>query len=237
MREIRLVFAFLVVSILSGCLATTPVGSSKNVDQLPMYGGLDRQSIPELKAADEKLIADTTAEFGTREKASEIFVEQGIRYYWEKNYATAMRRFNQAWLLNLKNPNVFWGFAVVYHDQEKICEAKDMIDRALSLGLSKPIALADAGRIYTLCASFSETPFDAATKKQLFSKSEDLFRRADAASPNNDYIYGLWASAHYWQGEYAKAWEKVERMRGAGGTPPGAFINLLREKMPEPKSR
>lgn len=64
MHETRLVFVLLVVSILSGCLATTPVGAQKNVDQLPMYGGLDRQSVPELKAADEKLIADTTIEKG-----------------------------------------------------------------------------------------------------------------------------------------------------------------------------
>lgn len=124
MHETRLVFVLLVVSILNGCLATTPVGAQINVDQLPMYGGLDRQSVPELKVADEKLIADTTKEFGSREKASEIFAEQGIRYYRENNYSAAMRRFNQAWLLNPKNPNVFWGFAVVYHDQEKICKGK-----------------------------------------------------------------------------------------------------------------
>lgn len=202
-----------------------------------MYGGMDRQSVPELKATDEELISGTTKEFGSREKASEIFVEQGVRYYQQNNYPAAMRRFNQAWLLNPKNPNAFWGFAVVYHDQEKVCEAKDMIDRALNFGLSKSIALADSGRIYTLCAVFSEKPFDTATKNQLFSKSEELFKKADSSSPNNDYIYGLWASAHYWQGHYAKAWEKIEKMRAVGGTPPGAFINMLREKMPEPKAK
>jgi tetratricopeptide (TPR) repeat protein len=237
MHQARLLSVFFMTLALVGCLATTSASGNKNIDQLPMYGGLDRQSVPELKAADEEFISGTTKEFGSREKASDTFVEQGIRYYQQNNYPAAMRRFNQAWLLNSKNPNAFWGFAVVYHDQERICEAKDMIDRALGLNLSKPIALADAGRIYTLCAVFREKPFDPATKSALFSKSEELFKRADAASPNNDYVSGLWASAYYWQGNYAKAWEKVEKMRSAGGTPPGAFINMLREKMPEPKKK
>ena len=221
---------------LAGCAHAQPTAGTKNVDQLPMYGGLDRQSVPELKAADEQLIANMTREVGTREKASELFVEQGIRYYKQNDYVAAMRRFNQAWLLNPNNPDVFWGFAIVYHDKERICDAKDMVDKALNLGLTKPVAIADAGRIYTLCAVFREQPFNASTKSELFSKSDELFARANAAAPNNDYIYGLWASAYYWRGDYAKAWEMVQRMRAAGGVPPGQFINMLRAKMPEPKS-
>ena len=47
------------------------------IDQVPMYGGMDRAAVPELKAADEKLIADTTSHFGTREKASAAFWRDG----------------------------------------------------------------------------------------------------------------------------------------------------------------
>jgi len=237
-REIiNAVFSYLLILAVAGCAGTEPQsGGQSSPDQLPMYGGLDRQSIPGLKAADDQLIANMTREVGSREKASELFVEQGIRYYKQNDYVQAMRRFNQAWLLNPNNPDAFWGFAVVYHDKEQICEAKDMIDRALDLGLSKPIAIADAGRIYTLCAVFRNQPFDATTKNQLFSKSDELFAKADSASPNNDYIYGLWASAYYWRGEYGKAWQMVQMMRAAGGTPPGQFINMLRAKVPEPKS-
>ena len=228
--------SLLLILAIAGCAGTTPRTSGQgSPDQLPMYGGLDRQSNPQLKAADEQFIANMVRDFGSREKGSEASVEQGIRYYKRDDYVSAMRRFNQAWLLNPNNPDAFWGFAVVYHDKEQIREAKEMIDRALSLGLAKPTAIADAGRIYTLYAVFTKPSLDATMKSQLFSRSDELFGKADSASPNNDYIYGLWATAYYWRDEYAKAWQMVQKMRAAGGTPSGAFINMLRAKMPEPK--
>ena len=221
---------------LTGCLATTSGGArGTGIDQQPMYGGIDRDANPRLKAGDEQFIAGVTKEFGSRESASDRFVEQGIRYYYQDDYSMAMKRFNQAWLLNPKNPEAFWGFAIVYHDEEKNCEAKKMIDRALELNLSKPIALADAGRMYTLCA-ISDESLGQAAKGQYFTKSEELYKKADAAAPNNDYIHGSWATAYYWRGDYARTWEMVAKARRLGFVFPVQFINLLRQKMPEPKS-
>jgi tetratricopeptide (TPR) repeat protein len=233
-RSVTLVAVCLSAWLIYGCATTTASSRGSAIDQSPMYGGMDRQSIPELKAGDEKLISDVSKEFGSREIGSAAFVEQGIRYYQQDNYAMAMKRFNQAWLLEPSNPEVFWGFALIYHDEGKNCDAKNMIDRAIALNLSKPIPLADAGRIYTLCGT-SDSSLDPSTKNKYYAVSEELYKKASAISPNNDYIYGSWATAHYWRGEYAQAWEKVSKQRSLGGTPSGQFINLLRQKMPEPK--
>jgi tetratricopeptide (TPR) repeat protein len=235
-QQFRLSLLVLAVVIVSGCVSTGPMARGKGIDQEPMYGGMDRQSVPELKAADEKLIADASKGFGNRERASDAFVDQGVRYYQGDNLSMGMKRFNQAWLLNPSNPNVFWGFAIVYHDEGNNCKAKEMIDRSISLNLSKPIALADGGRIYTLCG-VSDKTLDEKTKTQYFTKSEDLYKKAISVSPNNDYIYGSWATAYYWRGDYARSWEMVAKARSLGFTFPGQFINLLRQKMPEPKTR
>ena len=236
MRRVKVWTAVFIAVFLGGCAAGGgPTARGSGIDQAPMYGGMDRQSVPELKQADEQLIAGTTKEFGSREKASDAFVDQGIRYYKSDNYAGAMRRFNQAWLLNPNNPDVFWGFGMVFHDEGNVCEAKNMLDRAISLKLSKPIALADAGRIYTLCA-VSNQSLDSATKQQHFTTSEELYKKASSASPNNDYIYGSWATAYYWRGDYARSWEMVAKARSLGFVFPGQFLNLLRQKMPEPRS-
>jgi tetratricopeptide (TPR) repeat protein len=193
MRGTGICIAILTSAVLVG--GATGAGAAprgSGIDQAPMYGGMDRQSVPQLKQADDELIAGTTKKFGSREKASEAFVDQGVRYYKADNYADAMRRSNQAWLLNPDNPDVFWGFGMVFHDEGNVCEAKNWIDRAISLKLSKPIALADAGRIYTLCGA-SNKSLDSATKQQYFTTSEDLYKKAGAASPDNDYIHGSWA--------------------------------------------
>jgi hypothetical protein len=152
MRTSRFCIVILIVAMAAGCATGGgPVPRGKEADQVPMYGGMDRQSVPQLKKADDEFIVGTTKAFGSREKASEAFVDQGIRFYQADNYDYAMRRFNQAWLLNPENPNVFWGFGMVLHDEGKVCDAKEMMDRAIELNLSKPIAVADAARIYTLC--------------------------------------------------------------------------------------
>ena len=236
-RRFELVWVLIAATVVVGGCAATTSGTSRGsgIDQQPMYGSIDRQSNAQLKAGDVQFIAGVTKEFGSREKASEMYVEQGIRYYRQDNYSMAMKRFNQAWLLNSNNPDVYWGFGIIYHDEGKNCEAKQMMDRALGLNLSKLIAIADAARIYTLCAA-SNVSLDQGTKSQYFSKSEELYRQASSISPNNDYIYGSWASALYWQGKYVEAWEKVAKQRSLGGTPPAQFINLLRAKMSEPKS-
>lgn len=184
-----------------GCANISGGARGRGIDQYPMYGGMDRNAYPQLKAGDEQFISGVTKEVGSRESASDRFVEEGIRYYSQNNYSMAMKRFNQAWLLNPNNPDAFWGFAVVFHDESRNCESKKMIDRALALNLAKPIALADAGRIYTLCA-VSDKSIDQQTKTQYFEKSEELYSKAISAAPNNDCVYRSWATAYYWRGDY-----------------------------------
>lgn len=229
-----LVLFSLVIVVFVGCAASEPFQRGKDIDEVPMYGETDRQSDPALRMVDEKLIADVSKEFGNREKGSDAFIDQGIRFYRMDNVSLAMKRFNQAWLLDPSNPNVFWGFALVYHDQGENCKAKEMIDRGVSLNLSRPMALADAGRIYTLCGA-SNTALDEKTKSLYFEKSEELYKKASATSPNNEYVYGSWATAYYWRGDYEHSWEMVKKALSLGFTFPGQFMNLLQDKMPELK--
>jgi tetratricopeptide (TPR) repeat protein len=225
----RICRALVIGFTLSGCVAN----ARSAPDELPMYGGLDRSANPALKSIDDKFILDVTKEFGSREKASSLFVEQGMRFYLADDYAKAMRRFNQAWLLNPNNPDVYWGFATIYHDQGRPCDAQKMIDIAIEHGLQKPIAVADAGRIITLCAA-KDAALDEASKKTAFARSESMYEKANGDAPKNDYILTSWASAYYWRGDYSSAWKKVNETRLVGGSVPGQLVNLLRKKMPEP---
>lgn len=204
------------------------------IDQVPMYGGMDRSAIPELKAGDEKLIADTTSQFGTRQKASAAFVNNGFAYYHRDDLANAMRRFNQAWLLDPSNPEVFAGFGSVLHDQGKNCEAMQMMEKALALNPPTFQGMyPDAARMITLCA-VSDKGLTAEAKIKLFERSESLYKKAEEIEPNKAYLYGSWATAYYWRGQYPEAWAMVAKERAAGGKPPEKFLGLLREKMPEP---
>ena len=168
-------FLMFVVALLVGCATSMPSGNGTPVDQVPMYGGMDRSAIPELKAADEKLIKDTIEYYGSREMACAAFLKNGFTYYRKDDLANAMRRFNQAWFLDAQNAEVYWGFGTILHDLGENCEAMQMINKALNL---KPPTTQgfypDAGRIITLCA-VSDKITSGEEKSRMIERSESLY--------------------------------------------------------------
>jgi Tfp pilus assembly protein PilF len=222
-----------VLLALSLNLATALPAAAQPVDQLPMYGGLDRNSDPSLRAADEKLIADTTRHYGSREKAGAAFVGNGFAFYGRDDVANAMRRFNQAWLLDPNNPEVYFGFAVVLHDKGKNCEAATQFERAASFGRYVQGMAPDAARVMVLCA-IADKSLSEEARSALFARSDALYAEALNNEPNKGYVHASMASALYWRGKYAEAWAAVKFARANGGRLPEQFLRLLQEKMPEP---
>lgn len=219
-----------------------PDRQAGRLDEMPMYGGPERFqqariADPALKAADEKLIADASARWGSREQAARAWIEQAYAFYGQNKPGMAMRRFNQAWLLDPSNSQVYAGFAAVLHDQDRVCEAMAMMDKALSL--SPPTnqgMLADAARVVTLCA-VSHTGLSAQDRDALYKRSQDLYVQAEKVETNKGYVYYSWATANYWQGNYDAAWQMVARARAHGTEPNIQFMRMLSAKMPAPQPR
>jgi tetratricopeptide (TPR) repeat protein len=229
--------AVALVLVLAGAVSTAPAAEAGTQDPsvLPMYGGLDRQSDPVLKGADDALIEGTTKAFGSRAAASKRFTDEGFRFYFHDDLSTAMRRFNQGWLLDPNNPDVFYGFMAVSNDLEKYCDARRFGEQAFALGLEKSAeTLADAGRATALCA-MHDPSVDDATKSEYIKKSSQYFSEALALKPDSPYVYGMWASVSYAMGDYQTAWHYVDLARKNGGKVPDRFLKMLKEKMPEPK--
>ena len=223
----------LIGSMLCLVLSAAAHAGALPIDQVPMYGGLDRAADPVLHAADEKLIADTTAHFGTREKASSAFVGNGMAYYGHDDSVNAMRRFNQAWVLDPSNPEAYWGFAVVAHDRGHACEAMKWFDKALSFGRFVVGMDADAARTIVLCAQEDKSLSDDA-KAALYKRSDDLYAESLAKDPDKGYTYASMASAQYWRGDYAQAWADVKLAEFNDGHVPPKFLALLGDKLKRP---
>lgn len=237
MRNIPFKLAPLLACLsLAGCLTSTPVTPSPRLDEIPMYGDLDRNS-PAIQAADKELFANASASLGSRKKAAQAWIEQGYRFYQQDQLGMATRRFNQAWLMDPTNPEVYTGFAAVLHDQGKYCEALNMMDRALELNPPSFQGIyADAGRLAARCAA-QDTTLPEADRAAMIARSEALYRKGEAVEPDKGYLYSSWATAYYWTGKYADAWAMVAKARQAGAQIPPRFLDLLRTKMPEPAAK
>lgn len=226
-----------IVALIGAMMVAPPIVAETKtpIDQIPMYGGMDRNSVPRLKEGDEKFIADVTKVFGGREAAAQAWIERGFRLYNQNDYKKAMQRFNQAWLLDPNNPDVFFGFGVVLHDKGQNCEAKDMLGKARNMGMEDAGFLADLGRVYTLCAVEEKSGDEKTT---LLQESISLYQEALRKAPHDRaraYVYSSFSSAYFWRENYPKAWEMVHKAESLGGGVPKKFRKMLKKKMKEPK--
>src|SRR5437867_4310293 len=90
--------ALLTAALLAGRPEALRAESEVPRDQILMYGNVEKPPFPGI--AHERFIRDATSAFGSREAASETFATKGWQLYEQDDLATAMRRFNEAWLLN-----------------------------------------------------------------------------------------------------------------------------------------
>ncbi|QYM77847.1 hypothetical protein K0B96_11005 [Horticoccus luteus] len=206
----------------------------KSVDQLPMYGGMDRSLVPELKKGDEAFIESTASAFGGRERAAKRWVDQAFAFYNHNDLDMAMRRFNQAWLLDPKNPEVYWGFGAVLHDRGLAFGAYDMEIRAYKLGFRDPGFLADLGRVAAL-RTVEAKDLSPEQRAAFIAESESYYEDAIKSGEKLGYIYDSWATAKYWVGDYSGAWAKIKIARSHGAGAKDQFLSMLAQKMPEPK--
>lgn len=223
--------AALFVLLLALCANPCFAQTAKSDNTQPMYGGAPRDAC--YQGADKEFIEDVTKQFGTRENASGMAVVLGWQYFQRGDTDTAMKRFNQAWLLNAENPNAFWGFGVVMWARDRLDESIRFFERSRVLAPQNALMLTDFALVVTTkgTRSLSETERNAA-----FIQAHALLNEAEALEPMFPLIYANRALLFYLHGEYVAAWLSVDR---AQQIDPGAvqeeFLRDLSAKMPRSK--
>jgi len=204
------------------------------INLMPMYGSPGVVKSEAQKKGDELFIETATKSSGSRELAAKQFAGEGWRQYQRGDLDNAMRRFNQAWLLDPKSFLPYWGFGAILMKLAKPEEAIPHYERSLSLidiATEKPRLLNDSAKAYSGAASRGGP--DAAAWR---AKAETLFQQAVQLDPKYSNAYRDWIAFNLSQKEYPKAWEVVKRAREAGVQDlPQELINALTEKMPEPR--
>lgn len=123
------------------------------------------------KEADQQLIDDYVKQQGNHHKGSEILIKLGFDNLYKGDVRTAMYRFNQAWLLEPKNENVFWGYSAVYFtlgDHEK---AMVQLNEGLILNPNSSNLLTDKATIYYAKFPVSNNPKDLTIAIDLLNQS------------------------------------------------------------------
>jgi thioredoxin-like negative regulator of GroEL len=114
-------------------------------NEMPMYGGIEKT--PAMKEADAQFIAEAIKIGGTRQAAAAQLADRGFAAFMAGDYRGAMRRLNQAWLLDNQQAGAYHGFALVVLSRDNdIAGATAMFTQAVGLPSARPGTFGDFGR-------------------------------------------------------------------------------------------
>lgn len=197
---------WLIASIAALLAVGSALADSLPINQLPMYGG--REKTETMKSADATFIASIEKQGLSREEGAKQVIQSGWSHWAKRDVATAMSRFNQAWLLDPENGNAYHGFALVTSVRGG---SPNEVERLFQLAVSKskvaPVAFVDYGRFLW-------------TQKQLemslvqLNKALQLSSTAYNARSNISFVHflkGDFGSACNWAKDAQKNGDELEK--------------------------
>ena len=85
----------IILPLLTLCLLGQLAFAERPMNELPMYGGQHNPSVESNTAFSR----DAT--------------RRGWNAYYQGDFDTAIKRFNQGWMFDRENPEVYWGFGLI----------------------------------------------------------------------------------------------------------------------------
>lgn len=196
-----------------------------------MYG--EKPKTSKLLKVDQEFIKKAIEAAGSREKAAKIAITKGWECIHKNDSKSAIKRFNQAWLLTPNDGRVYWGFGAAMGQQGGLDESVKFFDKATALLPNNSRLLCDFGLI---CIWKGNAVDKSSGEADIYySKAISFFKEAGILEPKNERIYSNWAIALYYKKDYKGAWEKVEQAESLGGkTIAKELIDNLSKKMKRP---
>jgi tetratricopeptide (TPR) repeat protein len=232
---------FLVIKLLFFCTFTTlgqwisleewDKQAEKDHRLLPKYGLTEKTA--EQQERDERFIEATMKQEqfeGNRTTASKHIIRLGFDYLYRGDFKTAMFRFNQAYLLDSLNEDIYWGYGAVYMALGSFSRAREQYEEGLSLNPKNTHLLTDYAT-YFLANYYEFESFDnELASTNLDSAIELLLQSYQIDATNENTTYKL--SISYWlKDDCENAWKYYDECKATGGKPiTEAYTNDLRKK-------
>jgi len=207
-----------------------PVWAARETSEIPLYAaGLT----PEEKKVNELFLEEMDRSGSPRSQNAKHAIMRGWQYLNDKHDPLmAIKRFNQAWLLDPNNANVYWGLGAAQGALGEYQDGINLISRASKIDKNNSEIITDIGRCYMFWGASTK---DDKLRKDRFNKAIGKYQEALKVNPKSGYTYSNLAYASFYNGKYTEAWQMVKKAHEYGGKPDQRFISDLAAKAPEPK--
>jgi len=122
--------------------------ASNDISLQPEYGNIEKTESQ--KEDDETFKKEILEHYkGDTIAASKKMSDLGFSYLYDKSdFVTAMRRFNQAYMLNFKNADAYYGFGTIYFNLGAMAKAREQYAKGLKIDPEHSKILTDYGTTY-----------------------------------------------------------------------------------------
>ncbi len=208
--------------LLTSFFAVAAQDCTQGINLKPRYGEVKK--CPQQLAADKEFIASSKAQFGDLKAAAGYMSAKGWENYYKNDLDGAMKRFNQAWLLDKSDYKVFWGFANILGRKQDFKEAVRFFNMA------KQFKPKDANLYISSATAYGSVFQNEKDTKALFLSMEDL-KTAVKIDNKNAVAYAQLAAAFTYLSEKDSAMIYV---RKADKIDPKAVNPKVREILTTP---
>ena len=156
------------------------------INLLPMYGG--QTTCEEQSKADKMFISECKLQFKNRQIASKYHVDKGWECFYMNNYESCMKRFNQAWLLDSSNADVYWGFGNLLGIKHEFKKSLPLLEKSIKLNSNNP-------KVYVCIATSYGQLFFETKDTILLNKTIENLKSAIQLDPKNATTFGQLTAA------------------------------------------
>lgn len=168
-------YKLLILSVAIGLSSCETKGQQPD-NTKPMYGEVPKND--EYKKIDEDFKKECIEQFKTLDSSVYVQIDHAWRYFYHNDLKTAMKRFNQAWLLNSDYPDSYFGFAALMDLQGNKTEA----ERFYKIGEEKDKTKERAKKCYQRIADCKE-------QLQDFKGTIEAYTKLTVLNPDNAFAF------------------------------------------------
>lgn len=195
---------FLLTICLSGVSSNLVLAQSGNINLLPEFGKVKKSR--GLLKMDKEFLDLTDKNFPNRQAAAAYFAAKGWTFIRSDDYITAIKRFNQAWLLDSTNASAYWGFGAVTGVRRQYETSLQYLRKSYQLDpANKRILLAVA---HTLLIKYDDQKQAIDLENSLATAQTFLSESHDAQA--NTEAYMQMARIYFFKQDYPTAWKYAD---------------------------
>ena len=179
------------------------------INKLPMYGQVPK--CPEQIEIDNDFLKECDELFENRKEAAVRHIDYGWGYFYKNQLDLAMSRFNQAWLLDKSNADIFWGYGNILGKKGDFEKSIVYLKESISINPKNPKSWE------SISTSYGQLFFKTKNIEDLDKTIESL-KTSMKLDPKNTRVYGELANVYSYLAQKDSLRKYVELSDSIGST-------------------